>query len=132
MVGMNLRLMLRTPRGLLVDRPIRRLAAEDVDGWFGVLPGRTDVVAALPAGLLVFEDEEGEAFVALAGGLLDLRGEDCRVMVREAVLSRDLDAIAEAVEAHLDERRHRGGRQRDVMGDLAREALRRLAAEQRS
>lgn len=129
---MPLHLHLRTPRGLLVDGPIRRLEAEDVDGWFGVRPGRTDLVAALPAGLLVFEDDEGEAFVALAGGLLDLRGDSCRVMAREAVLSRDLDTVAEAVEEHLDERRHRGGRQRDVMTDLAKEAVRRLAAEQRT
>ncbi|MCA9623430.1 MAG: hypothetical protein KC731_30625 [Myxococcales bacterium] len=129
---MRLHLEIRTPRGLLVDGPIRRLAAEDLDGWFGILPGRTDVVAALPAGLLVFEDEDGEAFLALAGGLLDLRAGDCRVMAREAVLSRDLDAISEAVDAHIDERRRRGGRQRDVMADLAREALRRLATEQRS
>jgi F-type H+-transporting ATPase subunit epsilon len=124
--------MLRTPRGLLVDRPIERLAAEDLDGWFGVEPGRTDVVAALPAGLLVFEDDEGETFVALAGGLLDLREGDCRVMVREAVISRDLDAIAEEVDAHLDERRRKGGRERDAMGELATEALRRLAEEQKT
>ncbi|WP_428265069.1 F0F1 ATP synthase subunit epsilon [Haliangium sp.] len=124
-----LRLRLRTPAGLLVDRPVRAITAEDRDGWFGIAPGRADIVAALPPGLLVFRDDEGEAFVALAGGLLDLRGDECRVMAREAVMSRALDEVAEQVAAQRARRRARGEARREVMLDLVREAMRRLAQE---
>jgi F-type H+-transporting ATPase subunit epsilon len=124
-------LQLRTPGGLLVDRPIFALTAEDLDGWFGVRPGRADLVAVLPPGLLAFRDEEGEAFVALAGGLLHVRGGACRVLAREAILSRDLDGVADALDAHLSRRRRQHELQQDAVGDLAREALRRLVAEAR-
>jgi F-type H+-transporting ATPase subunit epsilon len=127
----SLGLQLRTPSGLLVDRPIEALTAEDLDGWFGVRPGRADLVAVLPPGLLAFRDEEGEAFVALSGGLLHVRGGVCRVLAREAILSRDLEGIADALEAHFARRRRQHALQQDAVGDLAREALRRLAAEAR-
>lgn len=126
------RLRLRTPAGLLVDRPVYALTAEDLDGWFGIAPGRADLVAVLPPGLLVFRDAEGETFVALAGGLLDLRAGECRVMVREAVMSRALERVAGDVAARQRERRARGRAQRGVMFELVREAMRRMAAEART
>jgi alternate F1F0 ATPase F1 subunit epsilon len=112
--------------------PVHRVRAEDLDGWFGIRPGRRDLVAVLPAGLLLFEDEAGEAFLALAGGLLDLRGDRCRVMAREAVLARQLEEIAGLVEKHARARQQRTAKQRDVFDDLAKEALRRLARQGRS
>lgn len=124
-------LLLRTPSGLLLDREVQAVVAEDRSGWFGVRPGCADLVAVLPPGLLTFRDEEGEGFVALSGGLLDLRGADCRVVARDAVLSRRLEDVAAALEAHLDKRRRGQERQRGVLHDLVREALRRLAKAER-
>jgi F-type H+-transporting ATPase subunit epsilon len=128
----TLRLRLRTPRALLLDTDVSSVTAEDVGGWFGLRPGRTDVVAALVPGMLLFEDAEGEGFVALAGGLLDLRAGECRVMAREAVVARDLDNIADALEAQLAARDQRAEVRSDVIDDLAKEALRRLVEEFRS
>jgi F-type H+-transporting ATPase subunit epsilon len=125
-------LRLRTPRALLVDAPVKSITAEDAGGWFGMLPGRSDVVAALVPGLLLFEDADGECFVALAGGLLELRDGECRVMAREAVVSRELDAIGDELEAQLRAREESALMRKDAMDDLAREALRRLAEEARS
>jgi F-type H+-transporting ATPase subunit epsilon len=119
-------LRLRTPAGLLLDSPVTSVTAEDRTGWFGIRPGRTDLVAVLPPGLLVFVDDEGEGFVALSGGLLDLRSGECRVLTGDATLSRDLDAIADAVRAQRRSRTERADAHRGVMRDLAREALRRL------
>ena len=128
----TLRLALRTPAGLILDTPVESITAEDTAGWFGLLPGRTDVLASLPPGLLLFRDSAGEGFVALAGGLLDLSAGECRVMAREAVVSRDLDAIADALESHLEARERRIARIGDAMDDLAKEALRRLVEERAS
>lgn len=127
----GLRLRLRTPQGVQLDRPVRRVTAEDHSGWFGIWPRREDLIAALPPGLLVFEDEEGEAFVALSGGLLDLRGDTCHVLVGRAQVSRDLDAIAEEVGHQAARRRASAELHRGVVGELAREAVRRLVQERR-
>lgn len=124
-----LELGIRTPVSTVFQGPVRAIRAEDLDGWFGIRPGRRDIAAVLPAGLLLFEDEEGEAFVALAGGLLDLRGRRCRVMARDVTLARRLDEILELALQHVRERRQRPRVQRDVFDDLVREALRRLARQ---
>lgn len=121
------RLMIRSPSALVVDQDIFALCAEDLDGFFGLRPGRADVMAVLPAGLLVFRDQSGETFVALSGGLLYLREGVCRVAARDAVASRNLDEIASVLAMHLERRRKRKEMLRDVLADLATEAVRRLA-----
>lgn len=128
----GLQLQLRTPHGLVVDQPVVAITAEDLSGWFGIGPGRADLVAVLPPGLLTFRDAEGEVFVALSGGLLHVESGRCRVLAREAVVSRDLDDIADQLEAHLVGRTARRETQRGVMDELVREALRRMAEEVRS
>ena len=67
-----LRLSVRSPRGLHLDAEVDAITAEDSSGWVGVLPGRQDFVAVLPPGLLLFRDSDGEGYVAVAGGLLEL------------------------------------------------------------
>lgn len=126
-----LSLALRTPAGLLYEGPVQAVVAEDLSGWFGIRPGRADLVAVLAPGLLVLRDEQGEAFAALSGGLLDLRGGLCRVLAREARVSRALPTLADELAAHLRSRRERGAARRVALDDLAREALRRLSREAR-
>jgi F-type H+-transporting ATPase subunit epsilon len=124
-------LRVRTPSRTVIDRPVRAVRAEDEDGWFGIGPGRTELVALLPVGLLVYRDDDGEGYVAVGGGLLHMRGEECRVMVRDAVASRDLSAIGAELDRYVEQRRERVERERGIIDELAREALRRLAQEVR-
>jgi F-type H+-transporting ATPase subunit epsilon len=127
-----LQLQLRTPHGLVVDQAVLAITAEDKSGWFGIGPGRADLVAVLPPGLLTFRDAAGEVFVALAGGLLEMQRGRCRVLAREAVISRNLDEIADQLESHLARRNARREAQLGVMDELVREALQRMAEEVRS
>ena len=127
-----LRLSVRSPRGLHLDAEVDAITAEDSSGWVGVLPGRQDFVAVLPPGLLLFRDSDGEGYVAVAGGLLELRQGVCRVLAREAVVDRDLDAISARVGEMRSGVRDRGDRRRRMVDDLAREALRRLELEVRT
>jgi len=129
---MTLTLRLRTLHGLLLDQAVSSIRAEDDDGWFGIAPGRSDLVAVLPAGLLVFRDTEGEGFVALGGGLLDLRRGECRVMCRDAAFARELEQIADRIEALVQGRRERSSAQRSVLSKLAGESLRRAGEGVRS
>ena len=124
-------LRVRSPDGTLFEGPVSSIRAEDQQGWFGILPGRTDVIALLPPGLVLFEDAEGEGFVAISGGVLDLRGESCRVMGREARVSRDPVLAAALLQELLVSRRERAVHRREVHGDLEREALRRMVGVMR-
>ena len=126
-----LRLELRTPGGVVLDQPVQSITAEDRTGWFGIRPGREDLIAVLPPGLLVFRDEEGEGFAAIAGGLLSLEKGHCRVVSLEAATARSLDQIAEQVARQARRRRERTELHKGVVRDLAREALRRLLREAR-
>ncbi len=127
----ELTLQVRTPEGLLVDQPIRSLVVEDRDGWFGIRPGRVDVVASIPAGLTIFRDDSGETFIASSGGLLDLRGDVCRVMLHDAELSRDLDQVSNLLARARERRRERSEAYRGVFEELEREALRRFVQRTR-
>jgi len=126
------RLQVRTPVGLVVDDEVVSVVAEDRSGWFGLRPGRADLVAVLEPGLLVYRRgprPEDERFVALDGGLLNLERGRCRVTAREAVVAQTLDALSDDLSAQLERRRQRQETHRDVLDRLAREAVRRLAAQ---
>lgn len=127
----RLLLRVRTPSRTVLDVPVRAIRAEDRNGWFGIGPGHTELIAVLPVGLLVYRDDEGEGYVAVGGGLLHMHDEQCRVMVREALASRDLDALGPELEAYVRRRRERIERERGILDELAREALRRFAQEVR-
>ncbi len=129
---MTLTLAVRTPTGLVLDQPVDAITAEDRTGWFGVRPGRTDLVAVLPPGLLMWRDADGEGFVALSGGILELRSGRCRVLAREAVVSRDLEAVADVVDEHVRARSERSALHRGVVADLAKHVLVHLARGERA
>lgn len=120
-------LRVRTPEGLALDHEVRSIRVEDRDGWIGILPNRRDLLAVLPAGLVLFADDEGEGYVAISGGLLELTHNDCRISARVARVARDPSAAAEALDVLLRERRERSERRREVLDQLEREALRRVA-----
>lgn len=124
-----LTLCVRTPQGLAFEGPVHSIRAEDLSGWFGILPGRRDMVAALPVGLLIFKDDEGEAFVAHAGGLLDLERNRCRVISQDALIERQLSKVETRVTEMFERRQQRDTRMKGALVDLINEAMRRMAVE---
>lgn len=127
-----LQLKIRTPAGLICDQAVQAITAEDEAGWFGILPGRADMIACLPPGFLTFRDESAEIFVVLSSGLLELRSGVCRVLAQDAYLGKDLSELPEELATGYRRRRARGERRKDAFSDLEREALRRLVLEGRS
>ena len=121
-----LTLEVRSPDGVLYEGPVSAIRAEDHEGWFGILPGRRDIVASLPPGIVLFEDGRGEGFIAVSRALLSLDGASCRVLAPEARLARDVGEAARALATLRDSRRERSERRRDAMKSLEREALRRM------
>ena len=95
---MNLKVLL--PFGIFVDKSgVARIVAETREGSFGLLPHRLDCVAALVPGILMVENNtDGEAYVAIDEGVLVKTGLDVLVSVRNAIGGTDLGLLRETVE----------------------------------
>jgi F-type H+-transporting ATPase subunit epsilon len=88
-----MRLSVSTPLAIVVDADdVAHLRAEDETGSFGILPGHADFLTALAVSVVTWRDRHGiEHYVAVRGGILDVRGGDTIVVAtREAVHSNDL------------------------------------------
>jgi F-type H+-transporting ATPase subunit epsilon len=85
---------------------VKRIVAQTVQGSFGLWPHRLDCTAALAPGILTYEADEGEVYVAIDQGVLVKAGMDVLVSVRNAIAGTDLDKLHEAVKReflNLDE-----------------------------
>jgi F-type H+-transporting ATPase subunit epsilon len=107
---------------------VLRIVTSTHEGSFGLLPHRLDCVAALSAGILVFETEaEGEVYIAIDEGVLVKTGRDVLVSVRNAIGGMSLGKLRAAVEEeflHLDEQEKKV---RSVLAKMESGFIRRLA-----
>jgi F-type H+-transporting ATPase subunit epsilon len=124
---MNLKVLL--PFQIFAERSgVSRIVAESHEGSFGLLPHRLDCVAALAAGILIYETEaEGEAYLAVDEGVLVKTGSDVLVSVRNAIAGTNLGQLREAVQRefmHLDEQEKNV---RSVLAKMEGDLMRRMA-----
>ena len=124
---MNLKVLL--PFQIFAEKTgVSRIVAETHEGSFGLLLHRLDCVAALAAGILIFETKmEGETYVAVDEGVLVKTGSDVLVSVRNAIAGTDLGQLREAVQReflHLDEREKNV---RSVLAKMEGDLMRRMA-----
>jgi F-type H+-transporting ATPase subunit epsilon len=124
---MNLKVLL--PFQIFAERSgVSRIVAESHEGSFGLLPHRLDCVAALAAGILIYETEaEGEAYLAVDEGVLVKTGSDVLVSVRNAIAGTNLGQLREAAQRefmHLDEQEKNV---RSVLAKMEGDLMRRMA-----
>ena len=124
---MNLKVLL--PFDVFAEKTgVSRMIAETREGSFGILPRRLDCVAALAAGILIYETEaEGEAYVAVNEGVLIKTGQDVLVSVRNAISGTDLGQLREAVEQEFLSRDEHEQKVRSVLAKMESGFIRRLA-----
>lgn len=91
----GLRLVIRTPGGVVVDTRVDAVTAEDITGRFGLRPGVEPLIAALVPAMITYRDEAGEHFVAAGRGFLYAERQQVRVAVRTAVLCTSLEHVRE-------------------------------------
>jgi len=125
---MNLKVLL--PFQIFAEKTgVSRIVAESHEGSFGLLPHRLDCVAALSAGILIYETgTEGETYVAVDEGVLVKTGSDVLVSVRNAIAGTDLGHLRKAVQRefiHLDEQEKNV---RSVLAKMEGNLMRRMAA----
>ena len=125
---MNLKVLL--PFQIFAEKTgVSRIVAETHEGSFGLLLHRLDCVAALAAGILIYETKtEGEAYVAVDEGVLVKAGPDVLVSVRNAIAGTDLGQLREAVQREFLDLDERERSVRSVLAKMEGDLMRRMAA----
>jgi F-type H+-transporting ATPase subunit epsilon len=102
---MNLRILL--PYQVLTDvQDIRRIVAETSEGSLGILSHRLDCVAILKPGILTYQGEGGDIYLAVDAGVLVKSGLNVSVSVRDAMVESSLEELRGEVKKrfiHLDD-----------------------------
>jgi F-type H+-transporting ATPase subunit epsilon len=102
-----MRLKVVLPMKIFIDREVNKVIAEAGNGHFCILPKHIDFIAALVSGILSFEYDGEEEFLAIDEGILVKCSSDVRVSTRRAVRSKDLGELKQTLEEEfriLDER----------------------------
>ena len=102
-----MRLKVVLPMRIFLDQEVTKVIAEAANGSFCLLPKHIDFVAALVAGIISFESEKGEEYLAVDEGVLVKCASEVRVSTRRAVRSKDLGELKQIVKQEfrtLDER----------------------------
>lgn len=83
------------PERLLFSAPVSMVVVPGTEGDFGVLPGHTPMISTLRTGVIdVYEGDNVEQQVFVAGGFAEVTAERCTVLADEAVSLDDADRSA--------------------------------------
>jgi F-type H+-transporting ATPase subunit epsilon len=93
-----MRLKVLLPTRILLDQGVTKVTAEAQNGAFGLLPRHVDFVTTLVPGILSFETEQQENFLAVDEGVLVKRGSEVLVSVRDAAQGDNLGELQETVQ----------------------------------
>ena len=121
-----MRLKVFLPTRIFLNQEVTKIIAEAETGSFCLLPKHIDFVAALVPGIISFDHEEGEEYLAVDKGVLVKRSSEVRISTRRAMLSRDLGKMKQIVKHEfmiLDEREKKA---RSVLAKLEADFARSL------
>ena len=112
---MKLKIML--PTRVFIEQDVTKVVAEAQNGSFCILPKHIDFVSTLVPGILLFESNNEEEFLAIDEGILVKWGSDVLVSTRNAVRSKDLGQLKQTV---VDEFRILDDREKKSRSVIAR------------
>ncbi|MFZ3382754.1 MAG: F0F1 ATP synthase subunit epsilon [Candidatus Methanoperedens sp.] len=121
---MKLKIML--PTRVFIDREVTKVVAEAQNGSFCILPKHIDFVSALVPGILLFESNNEEEFLAIDEGILVKWGSDVLVSTRNAVRSKDLGQLKQTVEEEFRILDDREKKSRSVIARLEADFAKRI------
>ena len=113
-----MRLRVFLPARILIDQEVTKVVAEAENGSFGILPKHIDFVAALIPGILSFESDKEEEFLAIDEGILVKCASDIMVSTRKAVRSKNLGELKETVEHEFRTLDDRERKTRSILAKL--------------
>ena len=101
MTERGLKLIVRTPREVVLDLDVSSLRVPTESGQVGVRPRVEALVLAVEPGLVLVRQEDAVRFIGTAGGLLRCDGERASLLTPLAVVGTDEDDILAALEQAL-------------------------------
>lgn len=118
----KLTLEIVTPDRALVTEQVDEVELPGADGYFGVLPGHTPLLASLKVGELWYRIGQEKFYLAVAFGFVEVLPDHVTVLAQIAERAHDIDvARAEAAKKRAEERIARP--QVDIDFERARVAL---------
>jgi F-type H+-transporting ATPase subunit epsilon len=119
----KLTLEIVTPDRALVTEQVDEVELPGADGYFGVLPGHTPLLASLRVGELWYRIGQEKFYLAVAFGFVEVLPDRVTVLAQIAERAQDIDvARAEAAKKRAEERIARAP-QADIDFERARVAL---------
>ena len=98
-------LQIVTPDRLLVQERVDEVEIPGAEGYFGVLPGHTPLLAALSVGELWYRQGQEKTYLAIAFGFAEVLPDRVTILARIAERGEDIDpARAEASRSRAEER----------------------------
>ena len=98
-------LQIVTPERLLVHEQVDEVQIPGAEGYFGVLPGHTPLLAALAVGELWYRKGETKTFLSIAYGFAEVLPDRVTILARLAEKAEDIDvARAEKARSRAEER----------------------------
>jgi F-type H+-transporting ATPase subunit epsilon len=94
----HIELEIVTPDKLLVQEPVDEVEIPGTEGYFGVLPGHTPLLASLAVGELWYRKGQEKTFLSIAFGFAEVLPERVTILAQLAERAEDID-VARAEEA---------------------------------
>ena len=89
----------------LVNETVDEVEIPGADGYFGVLPGHTPLLAVLGAGELWYRQGQEKHYLAIAFGFAEVQAERVTILAQVAERPEDIDVTrAEAAKKRAEER----------------------------
>jgi len=117
----SIELQIVTPDRMLVQEQVDEVEIPGVDGYFGVLPGHTPLLAALSVGELWFRKGQEKTYLAIAFGFAEVLPDRVTILAQLAERAEDIDA--ERAESARARAAQRLDQKSDVDYERARQAL---------
>ena len=111
-----------TPERMLVREQVDEVEIPGSEGYFGVLPGHTPLLADLAVGELWYRKGQEKTFLAIAYGFVEVLPDRVTVLARIAEKAEEIDVVrAEEAKRRAEERLREYTK--DIDYDRARMAL---------
>ena len=119
----TIELQIVTPDKLVLKENVDEVEIPGSEGYFGVLPGHTPLLAALAVGELWYRNGQEKTYVSIAFGFAEVLPDRVTILARLAERADDIDVErAEAARARA-EKRLSGAQQNAVDYERARTSL---------
>ena len=111
-----------TPDRAIIHEQVDEVQAPGADGYFGVLPGHTPMLALLQVGELWYRKGAEKSYLSVAGGVAEVTADRVIVLAQIAERAEEID-VDRALAAKQRAEKRLADRQRDLDLDRARVAL---------